>query len=108
MKYFSLLSVCILLQGCNPTEKPSSIRIPAEFEPQSALWLGRASAEEGGYDSVTIQMIRALNGTTQLNLVIEHDTLFPERKKFFSRLGLDTASINLFYQSPMDIWVRDP
>src|SRR6478736_8164937 len=110
MKTHLLLFLVIIAWSCNSVNenKSTSIRIPGEFEPQSAIWLGLATAEVGGYDSTTIQMIKALNGTTPLNLIIEHDSLFPEGKRFFSRLGLDTASIHLIYQSPTDIWVRDP
>lgn len=93
------------------TEKTFTIRIPAEFEPQNAIWMGFRTIESANYndnDSTIIEIIKALSPYIKLNLIVENDSLLPEGKDYFAQMGLDTSKINIFYQSPTDIWFRDP
>lgn len=103
---FSILLITCVFSCDNISEKRSGIRIPGEFEPQGAIWMGLATNE--GHDSTTIEMIRALSGSLKLNLIVEHDSLFREGNMFFSKSGIDTSNISIVYQSPTDIWFRDP
>ena len=111
-----ILFVITIAIGCNnkhqdQTQKTFSIRIPAEFEPQNSIWMGFKTIESASYndfDSTRIEIIKALNPYIKLNLVVEHDSLLKEGKDFFARMDLDTSKINIFYQSPTDIWYRDP
>jgi len=111
----SLIFVTILI-GCksNRTDSAndiSKIRIPGEFEPQNAIWLGYRSIESSAYndnDTISLKIIKTLNPYTKLNLVVEHDSLFKEGMDYFADMGLDTSKINIFYQSPTDVWYRDP
>jgi len=112
--YFFVIGL-LVITGCNtnfPEEHNGPIRIPGEFEPHQALWLGYKTAEAKGDDSAAVavseKMIMALNPYIHLNLVVEHDTLFPEGMAYFENLGLDTSRMNIFYQSPTDEYYRDP
>jgi len=113
MLYFSIGLVLLAGFSSDKTEiQYGPIRIPGEFEPHQAIWLGYKSAETFGQDSASVaisdQMIKALNPYIHLNLVVEHDTLFPEGMAYFDRLGLDTLSMKIIIQSPTDEYFRDP
>ncbi len=105
-----IISLLTVLAGCGNSDQKEklTIRIPGEFEPQSALWLGLNTQETEKYDSTTIQIIKELNGLIELNLIVEHDSLLPDGKMLFAKIGLDTSMIHIIYQSPTDIWFRDP
>ena len=111
---FNIL-LALIAAGCHtdyPETYKGSIRIPGEFEPHEALWLGYRYAEDYGRDSVKVvvsdEMIKALNPHIHVNLVVEHDSLFPDGLTHFGKMSLDTGRIKIFYQSPTDGYYRDP
>ena len=85
-----------------------SIRIPGEFEDQEAIWLGFRTNETEAFDSISLEIVKALNPYIQLRLIVEHDSLLRQGKALFDQIGLDTSKIELFYQTPTDGWFRDP
>ncbi|MEM9078835.1 MAG: agmatine deiminase family protein [Bacteroidota bacterium] len=102
-----------LLLSCQNKESVESntIRIPGEFEPHEAIWLGYRTLEGyGNYDkdSITLAMIHAIHPHVKLNLIVEHDSLAPNAKDSLFALGIDTTNISIVYQSPTDVWYRDP
>jgi len=116
MKRIVLISVLIIsftscVSDISNNADRYSLRIPGEFETQKAIWLGfktKESNEDDVDDTVTIEIIKALNPCIHLNLIVEHESLFPEGKAVFTNMGLDTSKIDIFYQSPTDGWYRDP
>ncbi|HEY0108322.1 MAG TPA: agmatine deiminase family protein, partial [Fibrella sp.] len=83
--------------------------MPAEWEPQEAVWMGlRTEEEQKKFDTTTVEMIRALAPFVRLNLILEKDTLFREGKSWFTQFGIDTSRITLITQDPTDYWYRDP
>lgn len=115
MKYHYLIFFAFGLFLCctdgpkQDLKKLPIFRIPGEFEPHEAIWLGFSTAESNHEtDTVTIDIIKALIPHVKLNLIIENDSLFSEGEEYFQRMGLDTSKINLVYQSPTDVWYRDP
>jgi agmatine deiminase len=103
-----------LLLSCQTEEQSPSkkaFRIPAEFEPQDAVWLGFETLESSGdsqADSITLEMIRAIHPYVDVNLIIEHDTLVGDIKGELYAKGIDTTHINLIFQANTDVWYRDP
>ncbi|MGD1944697.1 MAG: agmatine/peptidylarginine deiminase [Croceivirga sp.] len=109
----TIISILIfgLLISCQSKEsvESNSIRIPGEFEPHEAIWLGYKTAENYmDNDTVTLEMIRAIHPHVKLNLIVEHDSLAPNAKDSLLALGIDTTNISIVYQSPTDVWYRDP
>lgn len=110
----SIIAVLILimfLTGCispsNETYNPD-FRIPGEFEPHQAIWLGYRSMRERGYfEEDGLKILKALNPYVKVNLVVEGEELFREGKRLFDEMGLDTTKIEIFYQEPTDAWYRD-
>ncbi|MEM9053354.1 MAG: agmatine deiminase family protein [Bacteroidota bacterium] len=105
------LILAIILLGCTETAKVNTntkFRIPGEFEPQEAIWLGfDSNREEGYFKEDTYKILRALNPNTDIYLVAEHDSLIPTGKMEFHEKGLDTSRIEIFIQEPTDAWYRD-
>ncbi|GAB5563249.1 MAG: agmatine deiminase [Winogradskyella sp.] len=114
MKQIIITILAILvLSACqtNETSHQNSIRIPGEFEPHEAIWLGYRTLEGyGNYDkdSITLAIIKAIHPHVKLNLIVEHDSLAPNAKDSLFTKGIDTTNISLIYQSPTDVWYRDP
>lgn len=114
MKYLStlLLALISFLFSCQTTDTASTnlIRIPGEFEPQEAIWLGYKTLEnyDDPNDSVTIEMIRAIHPYVDLKLIIENDTIVGDVLGELHEEGIDTSNIELVFQSPTDVWYRDP
>ncbi len=87
----------------------SPIRIPGEFEPQEAIWLGYRTSENYDVDdTVTLEMIRAIHPHVEVKLIIEHDSLVNDVFSELSLQGIDTTKIELVFQSDTDVWYRDP
>ena len=101
------LMVIISCQMNDPTGM-DSIRIPGEFEPQEAIWLGyRSVREEGYFENETYKILSAISPTIEVNLIVEGDSLIPEGKMKLQNMGFDTSKINLIIQEPTDAWYRD-
>ncbi|MFW5879859.1 MAG: agmatine deiminase family protein, partial [bacterium] len=109
-----ILFVLSILTSCSVKQEKDVVlplRIPGEFETQQAIWLGFRTSEEGfeeKSDSLSIEIIKALNPYVQINLIIEHDSLFPQGKSYFLQYSMDTSKITIIVQSPADTWFRDP
>ncbi|MEM7379801.1 MAG: agmatine deiminase family protein [Bacteroidota bacterium] len=103
------LFVCCTDGPKQDSDKSLTFRIPGEFEPHEAIWLGFSTSESNHEtDTVTIDIIKALIPNVKLNLIIENDSLFSNGKEYFHSRGLDTSRINLVFQNPTDVWYRDP
>ncbi|MEO0572143.1 MAG: agmatine deiminase family protein [Bacteroidota bacterium] len=110
-KFLLSLTISVCLFSCNRSVEQNSktIRIPGEFEPQEALWLGFETVQSSRRkDTVSIKMIQAIHPFVKLNLIIEHDSLAPNIMRELYGEGIDTSNITLVYQSPTDVWYRDP
>ncbi len=113
MKLLAVVFFSCFLFSCQTKEASSSnsIRIPGEFEPQEAIWLGYRTLEGyGSYDNdtVTLEMIRAIHPYVNLKLIIESDTIVNNTLTELSSEGIDTTNIELVFQNPTDVWYRDP
>ncbi len=111
---FFIVTFCIFfgLQGCSP--KPDSEpRIPGEFEPHDAIWIGFRTVETqrdtlSPADSLSLIIIKEISDVISTKVVIENDTLIEEPKQLFTEFGIDTSRVEIVYQSPTDVWYRDP
>lgn len=109
MRILVFIFFCSILFSCEKGSKEyGGLRIPGEFEPHSAVWLGFRSHEYNqDYDSLTVEIVRHLHQKVPVNLVVEHDSLAPEGLAFFYKRGIDTSKIRIIFQDPTDDWFRD-
>lgn len=111
MKSLPFTFLFAFLLSCQIKEIASvnTIRIPGEFEPQEAIWLGFKTIENGGRgDSITTEIIRAIHPYVDVKLVIENDTLVGDVFAELHEEGIDTTNIELIFQAGTDIQYRDP
>ncbi|WP_097127511.1 agmatine deiminase family protein [Spirosoma fluviale] len=98
-----------LVSTLSQAKTRSTYTMPAEWEPQDAVWMGlRTEETQTKLDTATIEMIRALTPVVRVNLVLEKDTLFREGKGWFTQLGIDTSRIAIIKQDQTDYWYLDP
>jgi agmatine deiminase len=103
-----------LIVSCTSSDRKnnsSTVRIPAEYEPQQAVWLGFKTLETFGnteVDTITVEMIRHIHPYVDINLIIESDTLVGNVFDELYAKGIDTTRINLIFQANTDVWYRDP
>jgi len=105
MKSLPIAFLFAFLLSCQITDTSSTnpIRIPGEFEPQEAIWLGyRSIREEGYFEEETHKILRAIDSKIKVNLVVEGDSLIPEGKTKLHEMGFDTTRISLFIQESTD------
>jgi len=106
MKSLPFTFLFAFLLSCQIKEIASvnTIRIPGEFEPQEAIWLGFKTIENGGRgDSITTEIIRAIHPYVDVKLVIENDTLVGDVFAELHEEGIDTTNIELIFQAGTDI-----
>ncbi|MEM6642100.1 MAG: agmatine deiminase family protein [Bacteroidota bacterium] len=106
----SLLLINLMSCKTQDSKTINTIRIPGEFEPQEAIWLGYKTLENHSdpNDSITLEMIRAVYPYVDLKLMIENDTIVGDVLDELYQEGIDTSNIELVFQSPADVWYRDP
>ncbi|MEO1712560.1 MAG: agmatine deiminase family protein [Bacteroidota bacterium] len=104
------LSILFCFFSCQPEEEVRTTpRIPGEFEPHEAIWLGYSTGEsEGVREQITIDMIKAIHPHVHVNLIVEQDSLSPNLLDSLALEGIDTSQISIVFQTPTDIWYRDP
>ncbi|MBC3785644.1 agmatine deiminase family protein [Spirosoma utsteinense] len=108
-KTLVLALISWLVSTLSLAQTRSTYTMPAEWEHQDAVWMGlRTEETQKQFDSVTIEMIRALAPFVRVNLILEKDTLFRDGKGWFTPLGIDTSRISIIRQDPTDYWYRDP
>jgi len=101
-----LIVIIFVIASCQFSKTDKTLA--AEWETNEAVWIGfRTTANGSRYDSVTIPVIKALSDFITTNIVIESPSLLPEGKSYFTAFNIDTSRINLIYQSPLNIWLRD-
>ncbi len=110
MKSNALIILSIwLVSTLSQAQTRSTYTMPAEWEPQDAVWMGlRTEETQKRHDTTTIEMVRALAPFVRVNLLLEKDTLFREGKGWFTQFGIDTSRITIIKQDPTDYWYRDP
>jgi agmatine deiminase len=85
------------------------LRIPADWEPQDAVWIGfRTMLSLDRYDPVILDVIRAVQEHNRVKVVVESPLFFPEGPPFLKQQGIDLGQVEIIYHSPADIWLRDP
>lgn len=99
----------ILLNHPVSEAQTGKLRIPADWEPHDAIWIGfRTMLALDQYDPITLEVIRAVQAHTPVKVLVESPLFFPEGPQYFTDNGIDLNRIEIVYHSPADIWLRDP
>lgn len=113
MKYITLTLVIFLLISCK-NEKSADANLtsdkfymPAEWEPQDAVWLGWESYGAYGFYPVVTEMIKTLTPHVTVKVAFDSDSLMQTAKNYLVHQNVDTTNIK-FYTMPGDrYWIRD-
>lgn len=105
MKHLFIILTITTLLSCN--KKEDKFYMPAEWEPQDAVWLGWESDSAGGFYPVVTEMIKNLTPHVTVKMAFDSDSLMQTAKKYLVRQKVDTTNIK-FYTMPGDrYWIRD-
>jgi agmatine deiminase len=86
-------------------QKDSKFFMPAEFEPQEAVWFGWS--DNSDFHPVIAEVIKGLLPTVRVKVVAESDSLLSIAKKILVNHSIDTTQL-LFYSMKGDrYWIRD-
>jgi agmatine deiminase len=103
IRKITLLSVTLLALSCN--SKDSKFFMPAEFEPQEAVWFGWSDNPD--FHPAIAEVIKGLLPTVQVKVVAESDSLLSIAKNILVNYSIDTTQL-LFYSMKGDrYWIRD-
>jgi agmatine deiminase len=109
IKPLVILLLSWLVSTLSRAQTRPAYTMPAEWEPQDAVWMGlRTEETKNKFDTTTVEMIRGLAPFVRVHLILEKDTLFREGKSWFTQFGIDTSRITIIRQDPTDYWYRDP
>ena len=80
--------------------------IPAEWEPQQAVWVGLFGNPRR--DTVSATIIKSLHHNVQVRLNYSYEYDKKRNNKFFNSLEIDTTKLQWIEYSVNNSWVRDP
>lgn len=81
-----------------------TIRFPAEWEPQSAVWMAWERTEES---QCGIQMIKVLTPQVQVKLLVFSSNDEAKARRILLQEGVDLNKITFVKMNFYDIWLRD-
>ena len=94
-------------------EKKPSYRMPAEWEPHSAIWLawpydeitfpGRVEKAEAAF----VKILSALNMSEQAELLVLDDDMKERAHGMLAAAGIDMSRIHFHTTDYADVWLRD-
>jgi agmatine deiminase len=97
-----------------PTPQSLGFRMPAEWEPQEAVWLSWPHNEvtwPGGMvvevERSYIAIIRALHTEQKIKLLVTNAEAEEKIRKTLQNAGIDLAQVILFQIATEDAWIRD-
>lgn len=86
-----------------PAANPRGWRIPGEFEPQSALWLGY---DEALHD-ITLALVRSLASKVPLKLLVADEAAATRARASLSREGVDVTGLAVLHHPLAMFYPRD-
>ncbi len=97
-----------------PTPRDAGFRMPAEWEPQDAVWLSwphnpETWADHGIADvrRVYVETIRALGPRQHINLLVNDDESERAARDTMIEAGVDFAPVTFLQIPTRDTWIRD-
>ena len=97
-----------------PTPRSLGYRMPAEWEPQEAIWLSWPQNETtwpGGLlkdvEAAYAQAIHALHTHQKINLLVKDADVEAKARTMLPRAGVALAPVNFVQVPTIDAWIRD-
>lgn len=86
-----------------------SKRVPAEWEPQEAIWLQWPGPWEKDYETTFAKMADIISRYEKLHILYHSDKIYADAQKAISDIGVDLKNNNiLWHKVPNDnAWMRD-
>lgn len=97
MRCLILLTIVITVISCH-RESEQKFRIPAEWEPQDAVWLSWDDRRASNNQVIT-QIIKNLEGTVPLKVVFPSDSSRQVALQIMDSLQVDSSAFEYFYLS---------
>ena len=91
MRALALLSLTLLLISCNNKESMTDFYMPAEFEPQEAVYVGWFNNPKK--DSVAAQIVSALYNSVQVKIFYSKEPIKYNTNLLLSGYGVDSNKI---------------
>jgi agmatine deiminase len=103
-----LLATLAITAVSSPLEQPDDFRLPAEFEPQQAVWMSARPTETGKpVLDVVIEMVRALSPHVRIQLMVPTESLKAEVQERLRQQKVDQGQISYWTTSVPTRWYRD-
>ncbi|GAO43051.1 agmatine deiminase family protein [Flavihumibacter petaseus] len=97
-----LMAIVILfLLACSNAKAQQGFRMPAEWEPQEAVWIGWEDLFTSTLP-VTVEMIRALHGHVAIRLSTYSDSLVSVAKNYLADRDIDTNMLSFYVHDHND------
>ena len=96
MRALILLSLTLIFISCNNKESTTDFYMPAEFEPQEAVYVGWFNNPRK--DSVAAEIVSALYNSVQVKIFYSKESMKHNANILLSGYGVDSNKIN---------WIRD-
>jgi agmatine deiminase len=91
------------------SSKTSLKRVPAEWEPQEAIWLQWPGRWEKDYEKAIAKISDIISRYQTLHILYGSDKIFEEAKNAFLSVGADPENSNIRWQTAQyeNSWMRD-
>ncbi|HSP86918.1 MAG TPA: agmatine deiminase family protein, partial [Ignavibacteriaceae bacterium] len=106
MKTLILLSFTLLMISCNNKDSTTDFYMPAEFEPQEAVYIGWFNNPRK--DSVAAEIVSALYNSVQVKIFYSKESMKYNANLLLSEYGVDSNRINWIKDSLRYDFPRDP
>jgi agmatine deiminase len=106
MKILILLSLTLVVISCNNKDLMTDFYMPAEFEPQEAVYVGWFNNPKK--DSVAAQIVSALYNSVQVKIFYSKESMKHNANLLLSSYGVDSNKINWIKDSLRYDFPRDP
>ena len=107
--FFALLQTMAVIMYANASEIQSARRVPAEWEPQEAIWLQWPGDFERVFQPAFAQMAAIISRYERLNIVFDSESDRSQARTAIASAGANPAHENIHWlQIPNDsAWMRD-
>lgn len=103
-----LLPLLIMTALCGRREPTADFALPAEFEPQQAVWLSARPVETGKpVLDVVIKMVRALSPHVRIQLMVPNEDVKAEVQDRLRQQDVDARQISYWTTAVPTRWYRD-
>ncbi|WP_445734229.1 agmatine deiminase family protein [Mariniflexile sp.] len=112
-KYITLSILIFLVISCKNEKTTDAdlvsekFYIPAEWEPQDAVWLGWEPDSTLGFYPVVTKMIKTLTPKVMVKMAFNSDSLMQTAKNYLIRNKVDTTNIKFYTMPGGRYWIRD-